>query len=167
MNRHLSPEEISGWIVGERPADAERHARHCAECRGEIDRINGAVGLFRDWYAAGLPAAPAPAATPRRTVLIGALAASLAAGVLLTPRPSAIRGDSFVPIPYVAPLAPYERASMVRMDVPVAALIAAGFEVRVPDAGVSLPADVLIGQDGRPYAIRPVTSSNQDRRTDQ
>jgi len=54
----------------------------------------------------------------------------------------------------------------VRMDVPVAALIASGFEVRVPDAGVSLPADVLIGQDGRPYAIRPVTGSNQDRRTD-
>jgi hypothetical protein len=33
----------------------------------------------------------------------------------------------FVPIPYVVPLGAYERAEVVRMEVPVAALIAAGF----------------------------------------
>jgi hypothetical protein len=33
-------------------------------------------------------------------------------------------------------------------------LIAAGFEVHVADSGRSLPADVLVGQDGRALAIR-------------
>jgi hypothetical protein len=42
------------------------------------------------------------------------------------------------------------------MDLPVAALIAAGFEVRVADVGMAVKAEVLVGQDGRPYAIRPV-----------
>jgi hypothetical protein len=64
----------------------------------------------------------------------------------------------FIEIPYTAPLAPYERTSIVRMDVPVAALIAAGFEVHVPDAGAALRADVLFGQDGRAHAIRPITN---------
>lgn len=41
--------------------------------------------------------------------------------------------DVFVAIPYTAPLAPYERSTIVRMDVPVSALIAAGFDVHAPD----------------------------------
>ena len=52
-------------------------------------------------------------------------------------------------IPYVAPLAPYERTQVVRMSVPVTALIAAGFEVHARDIGAAVRADVLIGQDGR------------------
>ena len=69
-------------------------------------------------------------------------------------------------IPYVAPLAPYERVRMLRMDVPVTALIAAGFEVHAHDTGAVVTADVLFGQDGRAYAIRRVPGSvlNSDRR---
>jgi hypothetical protein len=43
--------------------------------------------------------------------------------------------------------------------VPIAALIAAGFEVHVVDSGGALPAEVLVGQDGRALAIRLVTGS--------
>jgi hypothetical protein len=43
-----------------------------------------------------------------------------------------------------------------RLDLPVTALIAAGFEVRVPDLSAAIPADVLVGQDGRALALRPV-----------
>ena len=57
-------------------------------------------------------------------------------------------------IPYTAPPAPYERTQVMRMAVPVAALIAAGFEVHVADAGAAVPAEVLVGQDGRALAIR-------------
>jgi hypothetical protein len=89
-----------------------------------------------------------------------ALAASLAtAALILAPHPSE---PPFLQIPYVVPPAPYERTEVMRMTVPVAALIAAGFEVHVPDVGAAVTADVLVGQDGRAFAIRLI--SNSDRR---
>jgi hypothetical protein len=96
-----------------------------------------------------------------------AAASLLAAAILLhrpapTPRPTE---RPFSQIPYVVPPAPYERTRILRMDVPVAALIAAGFEVHVADTGAALPADVLVGQDGRALAVRLVT--NSDRRIDE
>jgi hypothetical protein len=66
----------------------------------------------------------------------------------------------FVEIPYVAPLAPYERASVVRMDVSVDALVASGFQLQGQRPGNSVMADVLVGQDGRAHAIRLLTNSN-------
>jgi hypothetical protein len=45
------------------------------------------------------------------------------------------------------------------MDVPVSALIAAGFEVHTVDTSAALSADVLFGQDGRAHAIRLVSNS--------
>lgn len=72
----------------------------------------------------------------------------------------------FFEIPYIAPLAPYERTKIVRMDVPVSALIAAGYDMHAVDTGVALRADVLFGQDGRAHAIRLVSNSisNSNRR---
>jgi hypothetical protein len=64
----------------------------------------------------------------------------------------------FVAIPYVAPLAPYERAEVVRMQLPVSALMAAGLRVGAVDPGAQVMADVLVGQDGRARALRLVTS---------
>ena len=164
---HLSSEKISRWIAGERSPMADLHVRDCPHCRAEIERFESAVSVFREWYSAAPDHPAAPLRRSRRPIvaLIAALA-SLAAGIIL------IRGPAppprpFVAIPYAAPLAPYERASIVRMELPVSALIAAGFEVRVPDATLSLEADVLVGQDGRPYAIRPVISSRKKRRTEQ
>jgi hypothetical protein len=66
----------------------------------------------------------------------------------------------FVEIPYVAPLAPYERTSVMRMDVPVEALIAVGFEVQGQEPGAAVTADVLVGQDGRAHAIRLLSNSD-------
>src|SRR5439155_7978384 len=133
------------------------HIEVCAECSAffSIQReLNSALSSL----AAESPSAPAPEDLEaklltefdgaRRTapgwvrrrlpIRVAALAATLAAAVFLIYRPSpdASAGDEpFVQIPYVAPLAPYERTEVIRMDVPVAALIAAGFEVRVPDPG--------------------------------
>lgn len=80
------------------------------------------------------------------------------AAFLLRPGPAAPAAHpvaaSFVPIPYVAPPAPYERTEVIRMNVPVAALLAAGLKVRKVDTGETVQADVLVGQDGRPLAIR-------------
>ena len=66
----------------------------------------------------------------------------------------------FVAIPYVLPPGPYERVEIVRMQVPVAALIAAGLRVETADPSAQAEADVLIGQDGRPRAVRLVSISS-------
>jgi hypothetical protein len=66
----------------------------------------------------------------------------------------------FTPIPYVLPPAPYERVEVVRMRVPIAALIAAGLTMRTADPGAQVEADVLVGQDGRPRAVRLVSISS-------
>jgi hypothetical protein len=66
----------------------------------------------------------------------------------------------FVPIPYVLPPAPYERVEIVRMQVPVAALISAGVPVGSADPGAQAEADVLVGQDGRPRAVRLISISS-------
>jgi hypothetical protein len=60
--------------------------------------------------------------------------------------------EVFLRIPYVVPPAPYERTEVLRMDVPVAALIAAGIKTdRL--AGETVSADVVVGQDDRPLAV--------------
>jgi hypothetical protein len=65
----------------------------------------------------------------------------------------------FIAIPYTEPLAPYERAAVMRVDLPVAAVIAAGLPVRTADLGASARADVVVGQDGRARAIRVLSIS--------
>jgi hypothetical protein len=104
-----------------------------------------------------------------------ALAVCLIAALLMrrsTPGPqsaSPAGEEPFLQIPYVTPRAPYERAAVMRMQVPLTALIAAGFEVHTTDIGAAVSADVLVGQDGRALAIRLVPSSipNSDRRLNQ
>lgn len=68
----------------------------------------------------------------------------------------------FVAIPYVTPLAPYERTQVVRMEVPVAALIAAGLPMSTADVGAHAEADVVVGQDGRARAVRLVSVSSSE-----
>jgi hypothetical protein len=95
-------------------------------------------------------------------------AACVAAGAILfrEPPPASRSLDRpFFLVPYTAPPAPYERTRVVRMEVPVAALIAAGFEIHVPDPGTTVQAEVLLGQDGRTVAVRIVP--DLDRRINQ
>lgn len=156
------------------------HFATCAECA----RFLRAQQALRAAFAVLSREAPAPpdlearllyqfdarrAARPVRWALpaAAALAAALALAAIVMHRPAAtprLAAEPFIEIPYIAPLAPYERASIVRMDVPVSALIAAGFDVHATDTGAALRVDVLFGQDGRAHAIRPVSDSNSDRR---
>ncbi len=68
----------------------------------------------------------------------------------------------FFAIPYTMPLAPYERAEVVHMDVPVAALIAAGMPTNMMDPAARAQTDVLFGQDGRARAIRLISVSTSN-----
>ena len=99
--------------------------------------------------------------------LCGALAASLLAGaILLRPVPKSaapIESQAFYPIPYTPPLEPYERVLVVERQVPVSELIAAGFRLPAADPAGTVRADVMVSQDGRPRAIRPVAFKVSER----
>ena len=62
MNEHLSPEDISRWIAGERTPELQRHAGECEACSARLDLMESAIEEFRgsvhDWSAA--QSAPAP-----------------------------------------------------------------------------------------------------------
>jgi hypothetical protein len=98
-----------------------------------------------------------------------AIAASVAAVWVVERRPAqqpaaapAVEAESerpFVPIPFVLPPGPYERVEVVRMKLPVAELIAAGFRMQTTDLGAQAEADVMVGQDGRARAVRLVSIS--------
>jgi len=74
------------------------------------------------------------------------------------PRESA--GEPFVAIPYTVPLAPDERAAVVRLALSPSAFAAVGFPLPAIDPGYDTLADVLVGEDGRAHAIRIVADSS-------
>jgi hypothetical protein len=64
------------------------------------------------------------------------------------------RVTDFVPLPGAAELPAFERGDIVRVELPVVSLPAYGLDM-VPDAAPAyVAADLLIGQDGVPRAIR-------------
>jgi hypothetical protein len=66
----------------------------------------------------------------------------------------------FLRIPYTAPLAPYERAEIVRVEMPLAALWAAGFHIANSDAAARAQAELVIGEDGMAHALRLISISS-------
>jgi hypothetical protein len=85
-----------------------------------------------------------------------------------SPKPAA-EEPPFVAIPYTMPLQPWERATVMRMEMPATALAAVGLTVAVPDPRASAETDVIVGQDGRIRAIRllSISTSNTDRSINQ
>jgi hypothetical protein len=126
----------------------------------EFDRARGTASLSRSlsrrrgkvWMAAG------------------AMAASVAVAWFVEHRPAPMPAappvveteaePPFVPIPYVLPPAPYERVQVVRMKLPVSELVAAGFRMQNADLGAQAEADVMVGQDGSPRAVRLISISS-------
>jgi len=74
--------------------------------------------------------------------------------------------EPFTAMPYVIPPAPYERTTVVRTEVSLQIMLAAGFQVHGGDLGSSTLADVLYGEDGRILAVRlvPQPDSFSDER---
>lgn len=48
MNRHLSSEEISQWLLNERTPAADRHLEACVDCRAEVTAFKTTLWLFRE-----------------------------------------------------------------------------------------------------------------------
>ena len=161
----------------------EAHVAECDACARFLDaqmELSVATAALTameippyDQFAARVMAefdAAQPVRIPaRHWVLAGALAASLCLGAVWIEREAhverpktALEADDarpFLNIPYTVPLAPEEPAALVRTRIPVNQLIAAGFHLEVSsmDPEAAIEADVLVGQDGRARAIRPVS----------
>jgi hypothetical protein len=72
-----------------------------------------------------------------------------------------VQAVGFVPIPSAAGLPEFESGQIVRLGIPVAALPNYGLEMP-SGSELSVQADLLVGQDGQPRAIRLVTASTPE-----
>jgi len=93
------------------------------------------------------------------------IVAAVPVRVITTRRPRtvhalAVQEQPFIAIPYTPPIEPYERTEVMRMDLPVTALIAAGLPMNMADPGEIVQTDVLVGQDGRARAVRLISMSD-------
>jgi hypothetical protein len=152
-------------------ATLEAHADTCAECARFLESQRALSAALAELAVAEIPspevfAEPVMAefdhaCTPQpqawRWILGAGIAAALALAVLRTGTPEAPSIDEenpFVAIPYTVPPVPGEYTTVARMEIPVPALIAAGFRVEAADPAAVVDADVLVGEDGRVRAIR-------------
>jgi hypothetical protein len=109
-----------------------------------------------------VPAPPIQGVDPVRTDRIAAGHSARPARRASRPavRPP-IQPVGFVPIPSAAGLPEFESGQIVRLGIPVTAL--PNYGVEIPPGSVSaIQADLLVGQDGQPRAIRLVNANAQD-----
>jgi hypothetical protein len=175
-------EELMEWARGAEPRSAVRvHVSACSACAGILERQRALTEAFRGVAMAPIPPAEqfsgrilgefdrsARVAGMRLSgwLAAGGLAAAAALLLLVSPNkpaaPVAQDASQFIAIPYTVPLSPEERATVVRMRIPVTALLAAGFRMAAADPAATVQADVLVSQDGRARAIRPISISSTD-----
>ena len=72
----------------------------------------------------------------------------------------AVKPTAFIALPGAASLPTFESGAIVRMDLELSALAAYGLDISAAAGRSPVQADVLVGQDGEPRAIRVVTSSS-------
>ena len=72
-----------------------------------------------------------------------------------------VRPSGFVALPGTAGLPQFESGTILRVELPVASLPAYGVDISPAADDQPVQADVLVGQDGEPRAIRLVTTSSR------
>ncbi|HEX3746016.1 MAG TPA: hypothetical protein VHW09_18875 [Bryobacteraceae bacterium] len=103
------------------------------------------------------PARPGTVATPRFTVQPPV---EVAAGQEADPDDeSAVLGEGFVRLPNAPGIGPNDDYNVVRMELPGSAMIDAGISLSDDRAAGTVLADVALGADGMPRAVRLVTDS--------
>jgi anti-sigma factor RsiW len=171
----MLPQFVDGALAAEQAAWLGAHLETCAECRVALARFTEIDSQLTGWGQRLSAQNPSPAdareqlesrlaALPLRrrairwipAVAAAAVAAALFAAVEPRKQPPAATHElaaAFVGIPYLPPLDPRENVRIVRMNIRVASLIAAGYRVAA-DPETIVPADVLVGEDGRAHAVR-------------
>ena len=181
MNCQEYRNSLMEWARGAAPApQAIAHLEECPACARFVERQRGLSAAMANLRAEPLPPAEQFQARVmaefdkvqpgRKPVLRWVLAAALAASVILgavwsnrsVPAPVPKDEEGFVPLPYTVPVSPEEPTTVWRMEIPVARLRAVGYRVQVSDPDAVVEADVLVSQDGRARAIRPISISNSN-----
>jgi hypothetical protein len=166
----LADDEIS---TGDREW-LDDHSRLCPACATAAARfaaIDGELARAARTFEDRNPAPPdarqrlidALPRANRRWPLYWPAAAALVAGfavaiLLSRSKPTPPLPDRpFVAIPYLPPVDPRENTTVVRVNIRVQTLLALGYRTSA-DPTTVVPADVLLGEDGRAHAIRPLSA---------
>ena len=75
-------------------------------------------------------------------------------------RPQVVRPARFVALPGTAGLPEFESGTIVRLKLSLASLPSYGVDITRAGSDRPVEADVLVGQDGQPRAIRLMSSGN-------
>ena len=107
-------------------------------------------------------AAPSTSVAPPTPTSRTFISSSLVSPVRRRPAEShVVRPSGFVALPGTAGLPQFESGTIVRIELPVASLPAYGVDISPAADDLPVEADVLVGQDGQPRAIRLVTNSSR------
>lgn len=109
-----------------------------------------------------LPAAPPPP-TPKQASVSDPAAGAPTRPVVRPKRQVArvVRPSGFVALPGSAGLPQFESGTIVRMELQLASLPAYGIDISPAADDRPVEADVLVGQDGQPRAMRLITNSSR------
>ncbi len=113
--------------------------------------LAGLTVLFRP---AADTARPQPAPAHRSMPNEPQLASAQAGGSFLDAVVSSQFGEGFIPLPNAPQIGPNEDINVVRMELPRAAMIAAGLDVSPDRVSEPVEADVVLGGDGLARAVR-------------
>jgi hypothetical protein len=131
------------------PAAARADLMSRFEAQGKVTPIRRASGMDRRWLW--------PAAAAAMLVVSVAVFRPFVTPAIQPPAASEeqtiFEADGYMPVPYAPPLAPGELLQQVHADLEPAELVSLGVDVD-PTLNAELPADLLLGQDGLPRAIR-------------
>jgi anti-sigma factor RsiW len=61
MIEHLSAEQVSQCMIGQRPLELQQHVAGCAQCRAELAQLESALSQFRSAMREPANLAPPPA----------------------------------------------------------------------------------------------------------
>jgi len=178
--RNSMAEFVDGDLAFEQAAWLRKHLQGCEECHAALSRFQQIDADLMAWGRRLDCENPPPAferlelaarmlppasfkSRPRslKWVPVAALAAAAAIALAvflplkkpLAPDQAGLAAEThFVEIPYLASVDPQENSTIVRMDISVATLLAVGYRVAA-DPDTIVPADVLVGEDGRAHAV--------------
>lgn len=89
MTKHLSQEQIDGWLIGDRLAEVVSHLDSCQACAGQLSRVSESLALFgsavRTWGQdqMGAPRAPQLSSPAFAWVRIGLAFAALSLAIAM------------------------------------------------------------------------------------
>jgi hypothetical protein len=121
---------------------------------GVIPRAGWRRGDWRQWAAVAALIATAA------SIQIWRFGAGVTVNKVMQTNPSLTAGPAgFVALPGAAGLPDFESGAIVRVELTLASLPAYGVDISRAARNQPVEADLLVGQDGQPRAIRLVTNS--------